>query len=140
MTREEFYDYALTYYGLPYIWGGEFSPPHSGGDCSGLCQKLLAPIGLDPKGDQTAHTLYDHFVKNGDRKAGFGALAFFGKKERVHHVGFCLDHKVMLNASGGGSHVRTIDTASRLHAQVKIEPIRRRLDLLDILMPRYQWS
>lgn len=138
-SMQGLYDYALTFFGMPYQWGGGSRSSDFGIDCSGLVQKLLAYAKCDPAGDQTADDLYHYFMGNGIQNAfGIGALAFFGTTSRIHHVGFALDPKIMISASGGGRHVTTRDTAKRLGASVKIEPIRSRMDFVVCLMPNYQ--
>lgn len=95
---------------------------------------------MDPPGDQSADALYRFFLEEGRgtlNQGGLGALAFFGKPERISHCGFCLDKKLMLNASGGGRHVTSIEIAAQYNASVKIEPIRRRTDMVAIIMPNY---
>jgi cell wall-associated NlpC family hydrolase len=138
-TLHDVRDYALTFFGLPYVWGGDGTPSFFGGyDCSGLVQRILGYAGVDPKGDQSADGLYRHFLKNGLANCfGIGALAFFGNPEHIHHVGWCLDKKVMINASGGGSHIKTVEIAKRMNASVKIEPIHFRKDFVACIMPFY---
>lgn len=138
----EVYDYALSFYGTPYQWGGG----HDGAllttyglDCSGLVRKLLAFANCDPKGDHTSDDYYQWLMGQGFVNAfGLGSLAFFGTTSKIHHIGFCLDAKVMISASGGGSHVNTILVAQRLNAKVLIEPIHLRKDFVCCIMPFYQ--
>lgn len=131
----QLYDYALTFYNKPYLWGGE-GP--DGYDCSGFVQKLLSQVGLDPKGDQNADTLYRHFLKSGmPNYFGLGSLAFYGSSERIIHVGFCIDSRVMISASGGGRNVTNIQIARAQGAAIKFEPIRYRKDFVACIMPAY---
>jgi len=134
-TLSEIYDYALTFYNKPYIWGGE-GP--EGYDCSGFVQKLLEKAGLDPEGDQTADTLYKYFLKNGSLNYfGLGSLAFYGSSERIIHVGFCIDTRTMISASGGGRSCTTVQIARAQGASIKFEPIRFRKDFIACIMPPY---
>jgi len=141
MNLDKLYDFALSYYGKPYVWGGDGSNRYEGGvDCSGLAQIILSAAKMDPSGDQTADSLYRYFLEEGRgflNLGGLGAFAFFGKPERIIHVGFCLDAKVMLNASGGGRDITSIDIANQNNACVKIEPIKRRNNLVAVIMPNY---
>jgi cell wall-associated NlpC family hydrolase len=124
-TMEELYAWALEkYFAMPYQWGGEGPPHHWGIDCSGLVQAILARVGLDPKGDQSAAALYEFAEKNWvpDIKAR-GAVAFFGKPTRITHVGWMVDPYCVLNASGGGSHINTLQQAAHAKANVKIQPV-----------------
>lgn len=137
MRLDDLYDHALSFWGIPYVWGGQ---SRSGVDCSGLVQMILEPAGMDPPGDQTAHSLYLHFCQEGRGilgNGGLGALVFFGRKSHISHVGFCLDKRLMLNASGGGPKTINVTAALKQNASVKIEPINRRADLVAILMPNY---
>lgn len=139
-SLHEMYKTSLQWFGLPYIWGGD-GPPHSRGfDCSGLVQRIIALADADPKGDQTADTLYRHFLLHGIRSSKErGALAFFGTYEKISHVGWMIDRYCMLNASGGGAHTTTTTQANSLGASVKIQPISiyKLPKLIDVLMPNY---
>lgn len=144
MTLNQLYDHALQFWGRPYIWAGDGSVLYEGGlDCSGLVQLILEPARLDPPGDQTAHSLYLHFLHEAEEGrgtlnlGGLGALAFFGKPSRIIHVGFCIDRRIMLNASGGGRDITSVEIARQHNASVKLEPILRRSDLVATIMPDY---
>ena len=133
------YEHALSFWGKPYIWGGDGTERYFGGyDCSGLVQAILDKAGMDPKGDQTAQALYNHFSGRPHYKGpSHGALAFFGTEHKVTHVGFCLDDKIMIHATGGGSHVTSTEKAKRVNASVQITPIKYRPDCVGILLPDY---
>jgi len=134
-SMTELYDYAITFYNKPYIWGGE-GP--DGYDCSGFVQKLLQAASIDPTGDQSADCLYHFFLKNGLLNYfGLGSLAFYGSRERIIHVGFCIDSKVMISASGGGRNVTTSQIARSQGASIKFEPIKYRKDFIACIMPPY---
>ena len=49
-----------------------------------------------------------------------------------------LDQHKIIEAAGGGSHVRTIEDARKFNAFVKIRPVSHRKDLFAILMPEYE--
>ena len=129
-------DYAIQFVGIPYIWGGK--TPH-GYDCSGLVQELLASVGMDIPGDQSAQAFYNHFSKQAilcQPKAG--ALIFFGKDDHsVSHIGFMLDANRMIEA-GGGDHT-CIDPQKSLQkrAFVRIRTINHRSDVISVFMPNY---
>jgi len=132
------YDYSLALCGgIPYKWGG--SNPLQGFDCSGLVQEILASIGQDPPGDQTAQSLFDHFNKNGSRDIlGLGALAFYGSSiKAIEHVMFMLDDSCAIGANGGTSKVNTFQDALETNAWIKIRPINYRKDLVAVIMPKY---
>ena len=129
-------EYAMRHVGLPYRWGGD--DPIEGYDCSGLVQELLASVGVDPRGDQTAMGLYQYFRMNGvPTKPKAGALAFYGTKQRITHVGFCIGKRRMIEAGGGGSRTHDRRDVARQNAYVRIRPITNRKDLVAILMPKY---
>ena len=73
-------EYAKTFIGTKYTWGGESAD--EGFDCSGFVQECLRSQGLDPKGDQTAQMLYDHFTETAPSYTpaipSAGCLLFFG--------------------------------------------------------------
>ena len=141
-SLNEVYDYALSLYGTPYQWGGGHNnalKSHYGLDCSGFVRRLLDYAGQEPKGDHTCDDYYHYFLGNGHFKtSGLGSIAFYGTPDRVVHMGFCLDDKVMINAGGGGSNVNTALIAQRLHAFVKIEPIHLRKNFVCTIMPFYK--
>lgn len=129
--------YAMRFVGTPYLWGG--STPMGGIDCSGLVQEILASVGIDPPGDQTAQALYNHFESRSRPNTwGAGSLAFFGKSVReITHVAFCVDQYRMIEAGGGGSRVTTLQAAITSSAFVRMRPIRARRDLVAVIKPDY---
>lgn len=134
-TLKDVYLYALEFYGKPYIWGGE-GP--IGYDCSGFIQAVLRKFELDPKGDQTADGLYRYFLENGElNQKGIGSLVFFGKLDRVVHLGFCIDPYIMIHAGGGSPNIRTVVEAKKAEAFIKIQPINYRQDIVAFIRPNY---
>lgn len=129
--------YAMSFIGTPYIWGG--SDPINGFDCSGFVQELLASIGFDPKGDQTAQGLYEAFKNSAFKDVhGPGALAFYGKDlQNITHVTMMINSWQCVGANGGGSKTTSRETAAAADAFIKVRPVDYRSDLLIILMPNY---
>lgn len=130
--------YAKSFIGKPYIWGG--SHPALGFDCSGFMQEILASVGIDPKGDQTAQGLYDYFLYEGDKASGpfAGTLLFFGKNtESIKHVAMAVSESQMIEAGGGDQKNLTIDDAIKYGGHVRLRPISNRKDLVAILKPIY---
>lgn len=133
---ELLYDYAMSFVGLPYIWGGD--DPILGFDCSGLVLELLQAVGEFPSGDDmTAHGLFQRYSSNRLEHPQFGALVFFGRPEKVTHVGFCLNSALMLEAGGGGSKTVHVKEAAKQNAYVRIRPISNRRDLVGFALPNY---
>ncbi len=130
-------DYAMSFVGTPYKWGG--ATPIGGIDCSGLVQCILSAAGIDPIGDQTAQALYNYFETNGSVNTyGAGALAFYGESvAKVTHVAFCVDQYRMIEAGGGGSKVNTLQDAIVHEAFVRVRLIKSRKDLVSVIKPRY---
>lgn len=130
-------DYAKSFIGVPYIFGGEH--PSSGMDCSGLVQIILQSVGVDPAGDQTAMTLFQHFSEFGrvsEPKAG--CLSFYGINSiSITHVGFLINEYQMVEAGGGNHMTNDVDAAVRRGAFVRIRPYDFRKDLVAVLMPNY---
>lgn len=131
--------YAKAWIGVPYKWGGD-SP--KGVDCSGFVQLVLQKVGLDPAGDQTAQSLYNHFLSKGAKTLTApleGALIFFGRNTKsISHVSIALNATEMVEAGGGGSKTNTYDDAVRDNAWVRQRPITSRRDVVAILMPDYK--
>lgn len=130
MNREEFVTYCRTFLDLPYVWGSDGPDSY---DCSGLAQKLFGAIGLDdPKSDSNAAALFDHFSAPGMstpvRTPEVGALVFFGPRNRINHVGICIDNSSMIEAAGGGPNVTSPEIARKVGAKVSINPVSRRKD------------
>lgn len=129
--------------GKPYIWGGSGPDVY---DCSGFAQWALARINLDPPGDQTASGLYKFFrgVRStpvNSQESRPGDLVFFGNEEAITHIGLAWGNGNMLEAGGGGRNTTSVAIARAQKAEVRIRPIARRSDLIEILRPHaLPWS
>jgi len=132
---------------VPYIWAGD---DPSGFDCSGLIIELMQGSDILPRQmtnkngylvpfDTTAQGLHKIFEANGViNSKGLGALIFFGKgKTKITHVGIMVDNTRMLEAGGGGKHIKTIEDAIKYNAFTRIRPITWRKDFVAIIKPRY---
>ena len=132
--------YALQFIGRPYRWGGD--DPMAGFDCSGFVQELLASVGEDPPGDQTAQSLYDHFRVEQRGQGGrldTGTLLFFGKSvTEISHVAMSIDNGVrMIEAGGGGSKTVNEAEAIKANAYIRVRAIKNRKDLVAAIRPYY---
>lgn len=135
-----FVAYMMQHVGTYYRWGGNHVL--EGVDCSGFAQVSLAAWGLDPRGDQNAQALHDHFRKSQNgyiakESVPIGALVFFGRSTRtISHVGVSVGFGFMAEAAGGDSTVTTPERAKEKGAYIKFSPIDRRRDLVAVLVPR----
>ena len=130
-------NYALSFVGTPYRWGGD---DFSGMDCSGFAQEILSAAGEDPPGDQTSQGLFDHFQAKGflNPRKRAGALCFYGQSAtKITHVAFALNDYQVIEAGGGGSRTKTEADAIRDNAYVRVRLINRRSDLVSIIRPMY---
>jgi cell wall-associated NlpC family hydrolase len=147
MLRETAVKYAFSLLGLPYRWGGDDTI--NGFDCSGLVQEILAGVGLDPAGDQTAQQLFASFRTrvvplpgpgSDQQKVSAswpaGVLLFFGKsQDSITHIGFGIGDGLMIEAGGGGSKTISESAAAEQNAFVRIRPILKRADLVGVVDP-----
>jgi len=127
--------YALGFMGQPYRWGGD--DPINGFDCSGLIQEILAGVGLDPEGDQTADAMMVYAQKNWKPcdTAMAASVIFFGTGTKATHVGFGLGDGLMMEAGGGGAKTLTLADAAAQNAFVRMRPVARRRDVIGIYDP-----
>lgn len=132
--------YAWKLVGVPYLWGGDDTI--YGFDCSGLTQEILASVGEDPPGDQTAQALYDYFKSRARfNVTELGSLAFYGKSlHHVSHVGFIINALCFIEAGGGDASVTSLAQAAIANAFVRPRPVKRRKDLLVVLRPVYNFE
>lgn len=113
---------AWSHINTMYRWGGD---DPSGFDCSGFVIEILKSVGLLPlNGDYTAQGLFNKFKGNTTDSIYPGCLVFWGNKNRITHVEFCIDDGVTIGASGGGSKTNTEQDAINQNAYVKVRPIR----------------
>lgn len=141
MTRTTFINSCLKFLGLPYKWGGD--DPLNGYDCSGLVQDLLAMVGVDPVGDQTAQALHDALraksltITENLAMLDTGAVVFYGKSiTQITHVEMILEERILIGAIGGGSRTLTFSDASAQNAFVKLRPFGYRRDIVSVLLPK----
>ena len=110
----------------PYKWGGDDGI--AGFDCSGLVIEGLKSVGILPKmGDWTAEGLSIQFKNRVTKKAKPGCLLFYEHRHKISHVvivwDVIADRVLVLGASGGGKHVKTVADAIKYNAYVKVRPV-----------------
>ena len=128
-------DYASTFFGTPYCWGGD---DFSSLDCSGLVIECLKAVGKFPeKGDTTANGLYHMFRGDSNEdvieESSRGCLVFFFKNDKATHVGIYVGKGLYITADGKGLYItadggnsKTISesVAIEQNAFVKLRPVR----------------
>jgi len=101
---------AMTYLGVPYVWGGE---SYGGVDCSGLTMLAWESAGVDLPHLSRAQYGYGMHVSLGDMEAG--DLIFWssdGTQSGIYHVAMYLGDGEMIEAPTFGVPVRVIGVYS----------------------------
>ena len=139
MSQKVVLEYAFSFLGTPYRWGGD--DPLTGIDCSGLALEVLKAAGIF-KGsyDTTAQGLYTELLLRGStltKQPEELCFAFYGKSDKeINHVGVCVSPTHIIEAGGGGSKVIDMKTAAEANAYVRIRPIDHRSDIVGVLKPK----
>lgn len=137
----------------PYIWGGKgdllWSPDglkthtfrQKVFDCSGLITHALwAAGGPDWRGTHSAQNLYAAFSAVDMSKRPPYVLAFYGSDNNsIIHVGLRVNcFGLTIDAAGGSSDVRDLETAAARNARVRAR-VDNRHDLVDFraIQPQY---
>ena len=94
--RQEVVEYALSFVGGRYVWGGE--DPHSGADCSGFVRYILS----NTAGVSMSRSSYDQ-AREGEtvspEEMQPGDLLFYGNGRRVNHVAMYIGNGQIVHAS-----------------------------------------
>ena len=124
-------NYAKSFIGLPYIWGG--NNPIDGFDCSGFVLECLKAVGVLRGGDRASMSIHNELKEIG-LASGIekGAILFFGKDENsITHTAIAISEHLMIEAGGGNSTTKTPEDAAKKNAFVRIRPIDSRSDLVN---------
>ena len=138
INRDVVIKIAWSYLGKFYKWGGD---DPSGFDCSGLVVECLKSIGLlSRKSDYTAQGLKDLFMwgtRPEGEKPEAGDLVFWTNEDgdRIIHVEICINSRLSIGASGGGSRTVTEADAIRDNAYIKVRPFKSRQNLWGFINP-----
>jgi len=126
---------AWHYLGIPYRWGGD--DPIKGFDCSGVFNEILQSVGLIRRyEDLTAQGIWDRFKDKKIDVPQEGALVFYGADDKhITHIEMCINNKLSIGASGGGSKTLTLEDAILQNAFIKIRPIQSRKDIVGFIDP-----
>ncbi|MGW8301312.1 MAG: C40 family peptidase [Desulfobacterales bacterium] len=132
--RELMIAYAKFFVGNWYRWGGD---DPSGFDCSGFVIEVYKAVGFLPRnGDWTAKALSHKFNRIKREEVEAGDLVFWQSSTGwVCHVEMCLNKKLSIGASGGGSKTLTIEDAVKQNAFIKIRPIDSRSGIWGFTSP-----
>lgn len=135
MDVNELYDYALTHWGKPYVWGA--NGPNAF-DCSGFVLDVLKKARVAPPSDLTAEGIYLYYKRYGLEVSspGRGCLVFFGEP-KITHVGWMIDTRCLISAAGGNKNCTSVDYAQKIGASVKLQPLRHYRAPVGFLLPKY---
>lgn len=125
--RQFFLEYAWTFIGVPYTWGGD--DPMRGFDCSGYCVECLKSVAKLPyKGDWTANGIWVLFQHLKVTWPDPGALVFWqsSRSDKMIHIEIVVHRGISLGASGGGSSTLTLADAIEQNAYIRARPFQGR--------------
>ena len=128
IVKREYYramavDYAKSWIGTPYTYGGDDF--HSL-DCSGLIIEIFKGIGIFKENeDYTADALFWKYQTK--RIYGLpyaGCLVFWlNRSRKATHVAMMIDNFFLIHAAGGGPKTKTLEDAIRDNAYVKMREL-----------------
>ncbi len=124
-TRNQIVEYAKTFQGVYYQWGGNYPEGSSYGlDCSHFTYQVFKKFGLMKSYMVSADQAnYVTKIKRSELKPG--DLVFYKSKSsgKVVHVAIYIGNGQIIGANGGDSSVTSIAIAKKKNAKVKIQSI-----------------
>jgi gamma-D-glutamyl-L-lysine dipeptidyl-peptidase len=105
--------------GTPYLWGGNSS---KGNDCSGFTQNIFEASGIQLPRDARQQALYGKEIVPNNIWSNIqpGDLLFFGKEDRVTHVGMSLGQYDFIH-QGGMVGINSLTKASIVFAPKRLD-------------------
>jgi cell wall-associated NlpC family hydrolase len=96
--------WSREFLGTPYLWGGSSS---FGLDCSGFAQMCYRLAGLTLRRDADIQRSDERFVPVAPEERIPGDLVFFGKPDKITHVGLQFEGNTFIHAAGGAGVIVT---------------------------------
>jgi len=104
VTGQDIVDYAKTFLGVKYTWGG--NTPEEGFDCSGLVKYVYAHFGITTPRVSRSQAAFGEAVSMNALQPG--DLVYFGR-DTVSHIGIYVGGNNMLHAPEPGKNVEIKD-------------------------------
>ncbi len=112
--RKDFANQALSYRGMPYIFGA--ASPSRGFDCSGLIYYLLRKRGYNPPRTAAGYSNYGTAVSRKDLKVGDLLLFANTYKRGISHIGIYIGNNNFVHAASTRQGVRTDSLSTKYFA------------------------
>lgn len=102
--RQEVVDYALSFVGGRYVWGG--NDPHTGVDCSGFTRYVMQKsAGISLNRSSTYQATQGRSISAEEMQPG--DLIFYGKGKKINHVGMYIGDGQIVHASTEKTGIKT---------------------------------